>query len=697
MLNHELPDSERREQETQLRQFLAWLTPIVFGFVPLLGIAFATFGRVSFAIASMVLLGYGLLLLYVRAQLRPTRLEAAVAAICSGLFLLVLLLKLTEPLSPATLAVVPLLAVILALPYVGARVLRRLLFVAWLMALTVALLNEIAAPVAGLPLWVSVGFRAGSFAVVVGLLLLLVWQFQQHLAATLARSHAANTALRESEELYRALFEQANDAIFLETEDDKIIDANQQASVLTGYSRAELLTMSVPDLQAPEVRGQLGTVLRGELTRHSGSIFEGVDLKKDGTRVPVEISNTRLISKGQTIIQSVVRDVTERKQAEQALRQAEIKYRTLVEQIPAITYMGREEATSILTYVSPQIETILGFTPAEWLAEPRPWERQIHPEDYERVMAASEHSKMTGEPFDIEYRLFTRDGRTVWLHDQSHWIRDDAGRIRSYQGVAFDITERKQAEEAHRLFERRLLETQKLESLAVLAGGIAHDFNNILAIILGNVDLARIELPPDSSIHGLLSPVVGAVQRASGLTQQMLAYSGKGHFLLEQIHLNELLRDLHEPIRVAIGARARAIYQLAPQLPSITADPSQIRQAVLNLVINAAEAIGEAAGTVTIRTSVRSLEPSDLVDAYLAPDPATSRYVVLEVADTGSGMDEATLARIFEPFFTTRFMGRGLGLAAVLGIVRGHHGGIQIRSAPGQGSTFTILLPATES
>jgi PAS domain S-box-containing protein len=697
MLNHELTDSDQREQVVRLRQFLAWLIPIVFGFVPLLGIAFAAFGLISLAIASIVLLGYGLLLLYVRAQLRPTRLEAAVAAICSGLFLLVLLLKLTEPLSPATLAVTPLLAVILALPYVGPRILRRLLLVAWLMALTVALLNEIAAPVAELPLWVSVGFRAGSFAVVVGLLLLLVWQFQHRLTATLERSHAANTALRESEELYRALFEQANDAIFLETENDNIIDANQQASVLTGYTRAELLTMSVPELQAPEVRGQPGNVLRDELTRHSGSIFESVDLKKDGTRVPVEISNTRLISKGQTVIQSVVRDVTERKQAEQALRQAEIKYRTLVEQIPAITYMGLEEATSILTYVSPQIETMLGFTPAEWLAEPRPWQHQIHPEDYARVMAASERSRVTGGPFDIEYRLYTRDGRTVWLHDQSHWIRDDAGRIRSYQGVAFDITERKQAEEAHRLFERKLLETQKLESLAVLAGGIAHDFNNILAIILGNVDLARIELPPDSSIHGLLSPVVGAVQRASGLTQQMLAYSGKGHFLLEQINLNELLHDLREPIRAAIGARAQASYELAPQLPLITADPSQIRQAVLNLVINAAEAIGEATGAVTIRTSVRSLERGDLVDVYLAPDLATNRYVVLEVVDTGSGMDQATLARIFEPFFTTRFMGRGLGLAALLGIVRGHHGGIQMRSTPGQGSSFTILLPAAEA
>jgi PAS domain S-box-containing protein len=696
MPDHEPADADQREQEVRLRQFLTWLIPIVFSFVVLLGIAFVVFGMRSFGIASLALLGYGLLLLYVRARLRPDWLAVAVAAICSGLFLLVLLLKLTEPLSPATLAVAPLLAVAIALPYVDEQVLRRLLLVAWLMALTVALLSEIAAPVAGLPLSVSVGFRAGSFAVVVGLLLLLLWQFKRRLSITLERSRATNAALLESEELYRALFEQANDAIFLETENDDIIDANQQASVLTGYTRAELLTMKVPDLQAPELRSQAGTVIRDELSRYQGSIFESVDLKKDGTRVPVEISNTRLISKGQPIILSVVRDITERKQAEQALRQAEVKYRTLVEQVPAMTYIGSVEEIDAPIYVSPQIETLLGFTPQEWMAQTQLWERQIHPEDRARVLAANEHSRATGEPFDIEYRIFTRDGRIIWLHDRSVWLRDDAGNIRSYHGVAFDITERKRAEETAQLFERKLLETQKLESLAVLAGGIAHDFNNILAIILGNVDLARIELPPNSSIHGLLIPIVSAVQRASGLTQQMVAYSGKGHFLLEQIDINELLNELREPIRAAIGARAQAIYKLTPDLPSITADSSQIRQAVLNLITNAAEAIEEAAGIVTIRTSVRALEHGDLVDAYLAPDLATGRYVVLEIADTGSGMDQAMLTRIFEPFFTTRFVGRGLGLAAVLGIVRGHHGGIQVRSTPGQGSTFTILLPATE-
>jgi PAS domain-containing protein len=184
----------------------------------------------------------------VRARLVARRTTAAVVVICLGLLALVLFLKLTEPLSPATLIVAPLLAVMIALPFVERRVLRWMLVAAWLLAMIIALLNEIAAPVAGLPLWVSVGFRAGSFAVVAGLLLLMLWHFNQRLSTTLERSHVANLALRESEELYRALFEQANDAIFLSTDNDDIIDANQQASALTGYTRAELLTMNVPEL-----------------------------------------------------------------------------------------------------------------------------------------------------------------------------------------------------------------------------------------------------------------------------------------------------------------------------------------------------------------------------------------------------------------------------------------------------------------
>jgi PAS domain S-box-containing protein len=562
------PAVDQDERELQLRQFIGWLIPIVLGFVPLLLIAYAALGHPPLLIAGVVLLGYGMLLVLVRRWIlaRPGQLESGVAAICAGLFAIILLLKLTEPLSPATLAVAPLLAVAIALPYARPRLLRWLLLATWLLALLVAVLNELAAPVARLPLWLSVAFRAGSFAVVVALLLLLLWQFSRRLAGTVESVRAANMALRESEALYRALFEQANDAIFLETEDDTIIDVNQRACELLGYTRAELLAMSIADLQAPEVRGTPGRVLSDELDRHRRQPFESIKLKKDGSRIWVEITNARLTSGGRGIVLSVLRD----------------------------------------------------------------------------------------------------------------------------------ITERKRAADAQRMFERQQLEAQRLESLTILAGGIAHDFNNILAIILGNVDLARVELPADSSVHELLAPIVAAVRRASDLTQQMLAYSGKSRFLLEPLDLNDLLHSLREPIKAVLSARAQLVYQLAAELPLIEVDPSQIRQAVLNLVINAAEAIGEAGGTLMLRTAVRDFERADLADMHLAPNLSAGRYVVLEVADTGVGMDEEAVRRIFEPFFTTKFMGRGLGMPAVLGIVRGHYGAIGVRSAPSQGSTFTLLLPAAE-
>jgi PAS domain S-box-containing protein len=347
-----------------------------------------------------------------------------------------------------------------------------------------------------------------------------------------------------------------------------------------------------------------------------------------------------------------------------------------------------------LEWANDRLARLTGYTPED-LRVPGAWRAMLEgfPEVLEELISRLDASG-TGV---VEVPFSTKSGEIRWVRNYFRVERDaDDGRIVRILEAAQDITERRQAEAERRALQSRLQEAQKLESLAVLAGGIAHDFNNLLAIILGSVDLARMELPPDSPAQELLAPIGVAVTRASALTQQMLAYSGMGHFLIDQIDVNALLRQLHEPIRVAIGDRVTATYQLAPQLPPIEADSSQIRQLVLNLAINAAEAIGQASGVITISTSVRRVDRAFLAETYLAPELPEGRYVALEVADTGSGMDQATLARIFEPFFTTRFTGRGLGLAAVLGIVRGHHGAVHVWSAPGQGTRFTVLFPAAD-
>ncbi len=246
-----------------------------------------------------------------------------------------------------------------------------------------------------------------------------------------------------------------------------------------------------------------------------------------------------------------------------------------------------------------------------------------------------------------------------------------------------------------RKFERELQETQKLESLGLLAGGIAHDFNNLLTGIIGNASLAFAEAPVDQPLRIRLREVVRAGERAAFLTRQMLAYAGKGRFVTEPINVGDLVTEISALVRTSIPKSVELKLDLAANLPLVEADSAQLQQLVMNLVINGAEAIGEnAPGSVAIRTSARELNSREAAELF-GPEPsAPGEYVQLEVTDTGSGMDEATKARIFDPFFTTKFTGRGLGLAAVQGIVKGHRGAIRVYSSPGQGTSFLVILPA---
>lgn len=256
-----------------------------------------------------------------------------------------------------------------------------------------------------------------------------------------------------------------------------------------------------------------------------------------------------------------------------------------------------------------------------------------------------------------------------------------------------DITERKWAEEQRRQLERQIQQTQKLESLGVLAGGIAHDFNNLLTIILGNASLALDELPLRSPACDSLWAIEKTALRAAELCRQMLAYSGQGRFVIETIRLNDLISEMVALFKTSISKKAILNLHLQETLPPLRGDPSQIRQVVMNLVINAAEAIGESAGVITVSTGVMHCTRDDLALVYREESLAEGRYVWLEVSDTGCGMDRDIQQRMFEPFFTTKFTGRGLGLSAVLGIVRGHQGALQVDSEPGQGTTFKVLFP----
>ncbi len=278
--------------------------------------------------------------------------------------------------------------------------------------------------------------------------------------------------------------------------------------------------------------------------------------------------------------------------------------------------------------------------------------------------------------------------------------RDSRGEVAGCIGMAVDITELKHAEEERLQLERQVQHGQKLESLGLLAGGIAHDFNNLLMGILGNADLALKDLPPSSPVRDCMEGITQASRRAADLAKQMLAYSGRGKFVISAIAINNLIEEITHLLSVSLGRNVTLKFDLAQSLPVFEGDATQVRQVLMNLIINASEAVGDKVGVVKLSTGLMDcdrdyLDGTSIVRLSTLDDPpAEGSYVFLEVADTGVGMDSETLAKIFDPFYSTKFTGRGLGLAAVLGIVRSHAGSIWIESEPGQGTTLRVLFPS---
>jgi len=384
-------------------------------------------------------------------------------------------------------------------------------------------------------------------------------------------------------------------------------------------------------------------------------------------------------------------NITERKQMEEQLRESETKFRLLAETVSVGIFIVQNNQ---YLYVNPCLEAITGYTNAEFSSMSL-WQI-AHPDDLndltERSLARQRGEVVTS---NYEFRFTRKDGEIRWIY-VSIGVLEIEGHP-AILGAALDTTERKRAEEERLLLERKFLETQKLESLGVLAGGIAHDFNNLLVGIMGNAELARLDLSPATSAYDSVIQVELAAQRAADLARQMLAYSGKGRFVIQPLNLSKLVEEIARLLKVSINPNATVYYQLAPNLPPIEGDATQLRQVIMNLLVNASDALQEQEGFIRVSSGVIEVDQDYLADTYLSPDLAAGQYVYLEVADTGCGMDAATLAKIFEPFFTTKFTGRGLGLAAVLGIVRSHKGALKVDSQPGLGTVFRILLPCLNS
>lgn len=331
---------------------------------------------------------------------------------------------------------------------------------------------------------------------------------------------------------------------------------------------------------------------------------------------------------------------------------------------------------------SDNLERIHGQQPGSFRGTFEGFLEGVHPDDRQRVLDTIHNAIVSGDIYEIEYRSLRPDGTLMWLEGRGCVSHDDGGEPVWMSGICMDTTERHQLQD-------QLRQTQRLESLGVLAGGVAHDFNNLLTGILGNASLAEAVLKPDDPGRPLLREVLTASRRAAELTQQLLAYAGKGRVHREHLDLAELVRDLMPLLRPSIPSGVEMVLDLEPA--PIRADAGQINQLVMNLAINAAEAVAEAVndtGTVVMTTRIEEIGSGEA--HRLAP----GSYACLTVSDTGCGMDEGTLGRIFDPFFSTKFSGRGLGLAAARGIVHSHDGSIIVESAAGKGTTFTVRLPA---
>ncbi len=416
--------------------------------------------------------------------------------------------------------------------------------------------------------------------------------------------------------------------------------------------------------------------------RSSGTQINDVEITVDGPaggeRVFL-VNARRLVAEGNAgLVLLAFEDTTERKRASEA------RYRRLFESARDGIIILDAETGEVLD-LNPYVEQLLGFE-RERLVGRRLWE--IEPMQHApEIWASLERIRDQGVVPFADLTLDTRDGRRLQTEVIANTYREKERW--AIQLNIRDLTERKK-------FERELQQTQKLESLGLLAGGVAHDFNNLLTGILGNASLAMSDTPADEPVRKYLREIVDAAERAAFLTRQMLAYAGKGRFVTHTLDLGDLIREISTLIRTSIPKTAEIRLELAPDLPAVDADPGQMQQLVMNLVINGAEAIAEnRPGTVEVRTSLRVITEEDVRDKDADNPLIPGKYVCLEVKDTGVGMDEATRARIFDPFFTTKFTGRGLGLAATLGIVKGHRGSIRVYSAPGRGTSFSVLIPAS--
>lgn len=501
----------------------------------------------------------------------------------------------------------------------------------------------------------------------------------------------AEQALSASEEQYRNLVDRSPDAIYVHVA-GRTVFSNAMGARLLGAERAEdLYGRQFSEFVHPAYRSAVReSGIRREGDSGPASLLEGVFIRSDGGCVDVEFTAMPCLFSGADAVQVVARDISKRKEIERLLRKADAQYRMIVD--TAQEGIIANDMTGVITLVNPRLLEMLGYS-CEELFGRSIFEFMDEEErrDHEQQLGLQRQGAVSL----YERRFRRKDGSAIWTHASSAPLIDEQGVTRGGFGMFTDISDRKRAEEQHKKLEAQLLQAQRIESVGRLAGGIAHDINNMLTPILGYAEMLESHIPAEDPNRGDLREITSAALRIRNMTRQLLAFARKQTLEISRLDLNEMVSGFTRMLRMTLRENVALTVRLAPSVRSVLADKSQLEQVLMNLAVNAQDAM-PSGGAFMIAT--QDIVVDEAAAANL-PGMTPGTYVQLLAKDTGIGMDAETKSKIFDPFFTTKETGRGtgLGLATVYGIIKQHGGYIEVGSEPGAGAEFTVFLPANDA